>query len=91
MSCGHSSWGDTNTCLLIPGRAPTTDKVHLGEPVSFIGVIYMGEGSLTGAEMFDGSCVTFSQELGAWSTLHSLQAAQQAGGSLRGSERLGSP
>ena len=50
MSCGHSSWGDTNTCLLIPGRAPTTDKVHLGEPVSFIGVIYMGEGSLTGPE-----------------------------------------
>lgn len=57
--CCYVTWGDTNQCLLTPGRILTTNqtmdtiKVQLGEPISFIGVTYknMGEGFLTGAEV----------------------------------------
>jgi hypothetical protein len=65
-------------------------KVQLCKPMSFIGVTYrnMGEGFLTGAEMTQRqlglttahpSMGDSSQELETRSTLHSLQAAPQAG------------
>lgn len=63
-------------------------EVQLGEPMSFTGVSYrnMGEGSLTGADVTQRKTAAppyptpaWVTKLGAWSTLHSLQAAQQVG------------
>lgn len=69
-------------------QSTNTTKDQLGEPKSFIGVSYrnMGEGVTyrSRSDSKDG-CITkayantsdSSQKLGAWDTLHSVQAAQQ--------------
>jgi hypothetical protein len=57
--------GRQNTRQLIAYREPRRDpsmdtfRIQLGEPMNFIGVTYrsMGEGSLTGADMTQDSCV----------------------------------
>ena len=83
------------TCLHTLNRDHMTNqstnitKVQLGEPMSFIGVTYrnMGEGSCTGAEMTQRQLYHQGPpqhewqltNLETWSTLHSLQAAQQVG------------
>lgn len=76
---------------LTPGRNPATDpstnitKAQLGEPMSFIRVLtgiwvlgYLQEQKCK-AHYSTGDS---SQRLGTWSPLHSLQAAQQPGGSF---------
>lgn len=85
---------DTHTYSFQTENPPQTreqmpSKVQLKEPMSFIGVTYrnMGEGFLTGAEITQRQLPHHSppqpgdssQELETRSTLHSLQATQQAG------------
>ena len=81
------------TNLPTPDRKPMTDqsmdttKVQLGKPLTLIGVTYGYGWEVTRAEMpwrrlhhkVHPSMGDSLQKLGTWSTLHSLQAAQQVG------------
>lgn len=66
----------------MPNQSSDTTKVQLGEPVSFIGVTGLWGRDYLGTKMTHQGLQhrDNSQKLGTWSTLLSLQAAQQVGG-----------